>query len=99
MFNRNMKNAIIHFKKFYITGIVVLAGIVLAFVILRMEKTTVSSSHEESESHHEHDEDGHTKGAHGGRLLSDGDFQAEVTIYERGIPPQFRVYIFEGEKS
>ncbi len=98
MFNRNMKNAIIHFKKFYITGIVVLAGIVLAFVILRMEKTTVSSSHEESESHHEHDEDGHTKGAHGGRLLSDGDFQAEVTIYERGIPPQFRVYIFEGEK-
>jgi len=36
------------------------------------------------------------KGRHGGRLLSDGSFQLEVTIYERGVPPQFRVYAYEG---
>ena len=92
-----MKNSIIHFKKFYITGIVILAGIILAFVILRMEKTTVSSSHGEAESHHEGDE--HVKGPHGGRLLSEEGFQIEITIYERGIPPQFRVYVFDKGKA
>src|SRR3990167_9393393 len=92
-----MKNSIMNFKKFYITGIAVLVGIVLAFVILRMEKTTVSSSHEEAESLHEGDEQ--VKGPHGGRLLLEGDFQVEITIYERGIPPQFRVYVFDKGKA
>ena len=32
------------------------------------------------------------RGPHGGRLLSDGPLQLEVTIYETGVPPQFRVY-------
>ena len=38
------------------------------------------------------------RGPHRGRLLSDGEFRAEVTIYERGVPPQFRVYFYEGSK-
>ena len=38
------------------------------------------------------------RGPHRGRLLSDPDLQAEVTIYERGVPPQFRVYFYQGEK-
>src|SRR3990167_117286 len=88
-----MKNSIIRFKKFYAIGIVVLVGIVLSFVILRMEKTTVNKSHEEAELKHE--EDSQVKCTHGGRLLSEKDFQIEITIYERGIPPQFRVYVFD----
>lgn len=32
------------------------------------------------------------KGAHNGRLLKDGDFALEMTIFEDGVPPQFRVY-------
>ena len=32
------------------------------------------------------------KGPHGGRVLTEGDFQIEVTIFERGVPPEFRVY-------
>lgn len=32
------------------------------------------------------------RGPHGGRLLSEGPLQLEVTIYETGVPPQFRVY-------
>ena len=94
-----MKNLITSFKSIVAIGIVVIVGIVLAFVILRMEKTTVSSSHEEAESHYEHEDDGHIKGHHGGRLLSEDDFQIEVTIYERGIPPQFRVYVFDKGKA
>lgn len=38
------------------------------------------------------------KGSHGGRLLEDAKFQAEITIYERGVPPQFRVYFYEEGK-
>ena len=38
------------------------------------------------------------KGPHGGRLLGEPKLQAEVTIYERGIPPQFRVYLYADGK-
>lgn len=34
------------------------------------------------------------EGPHGGRLLGAGDFALEVTIYERGVPPGFRLYAF-----
>ena len=34
----------------------------------------------------------YAKGAHDGRLLTDGDFGVEMTIFEDGVPPQFRVY-------
>lgn len=35
------------------------------------------------------------KGPHGGRLLNEGDFATEVTIFESGIPPEFRVFFFD----
>lgn len=45
---------------------------------------------------HEHESGAHedepAKGPHGGRLLADGDFALEITMFERGIPPEFHVY-------
>ena len=38
------------------------------------------------------------KGPHGGRLLSDGDFSVEVTIFESGVPPEFRVFAYAKDK-
>lgn len=38
------------------------------------------------------------KGPHGGRLLREGDFATEVTIFERGVPPEFRVFFYEKDK-
>ena len=38
------------------------------------------------------------KGTHGGRLLSSGKFAVEVTIFEQGVAPEFRVYAFENSK-
>ena len=35
------------------------------------------------------------RGPHNGRLLRDGDFSLEITIFETGVPPEFRVYPFE----
>lgn len=40
----------------------------------------------------EHAEAEYEKGPHGGRLLKDGDLSLEMTIFEDGQPPQFRVY-------
>ena len=44
------------------------------------------------------DEHGHSAetepetGPHGGRLLEDGDFALELTIFETGVPPEYRVW-------
>jgi len=43
---------------------------------------------------HSH-EDVFERGPHGGRLLRDGDFATEVTIFEQAVPPEFRVYFYE----
>ena len=39
-----------------------------------------------------------TKGPHGGRLLSEDDFSLEVTIFETGLPPEFRVYVYDKDQ-
>ena len=36
--------------------------------------------------------DDYARGPHNGRLLDDDDFAVEVTIFETGVPPQFRIY-------
>ena len=38
------------------------------------------------------------RGPHNGRLLRNGNFALEVTIFESGVPPQFRLYPYsDGE--
>jgi cobalt-zinc-cadmium efflux system membrane fusion protein len=39
------------------------------------------------------------RGPHGGRLLRDGAFAVEITIFETGVPPEFRVYSFSAEEA
>lgn len=92
-----MKDLIIRFRKPFAVGFVVLVGIVLAVIILRMEKTTVEEHHEHSALEHEHEE-GHVNGPHGGRLLSDDHFQVEIAIYEQGVPSLFRVHVYDNKK-
>ncbi len=38
------------------------------------------------------------RGPHRGRLLRDGDFALEVTIFESGVPPHYRLYAFQGDQ-
>ncbi|MGR3311503.1 MAG: efflux RND transporter periplasmic adaptor subunit [Candidatus Brocadiales bacterium] len=80
-------------KKISAIIIVILIGTVLALAILRVEKTTSNDFHEPTDSDHigVH----YVKGPLGGRLLSKAGFQLEITIFEPGIPPQFRVYPFD----
>lgn len=84
-------------KNVVMIAAVVLLGTVLAALILRMEKAPMGDdSHESAGSQPARGEA--VKGPHGGRLLSEEGFQVEVTIYEKGVPPQFRLYAFEQGK-
>ena len=38
------------------------------------------------------------RGPHNGRLLRSGDFSLEITIFETGVPPEFHVYAYQGDK-
>jgi len=55
--------------------------------------------HDHAEEHAGVGEDPVAKGPHGGRLLGDGDFQVELSIYEQGGPPHFRAYTYAGGKA
>lgn len=50
------------------------------------------SEQEDQTEHGEVAEAEPAKGPHGGRLLIDGDFALELTIFETGVPPEFRVW-------
>lgn len=39
------------------------------------------------------------KGPKGGRLLTAGNLGIEITIFEQGVPPRFRLYLYENGKS
>lgn len=38
------------------------------------------------------------KGPNGGKLVRDGDFAVEITIFEDGVEPEYRVYAYENGK-
>jgi membrane fusion protein, heavy metal efflux system len=86
-------------NKFPFSVIVILAiGVVLGFVILKYDSTNLMSVGSES---HKSLKDGKTiiRGSHGGRLFSKDDLQIELAIFEKGIPPEFRVYVTDSSSK
>lgn len=74
---------------------VLLAGTGLTWFVLRNAKPATDDS---GEGGHGSAAAEVAKGPHGGRLLRDGDFATEVTIFESGVPPEFRVFFYEKDK-
>jgi membrane fusion protein, heavy metal efflux system len=73
-------------KAFILVGIIAAVAIGLTALILRSEAGSASpESHEAGPL-------AYPRGPHNGRLLSADTLQVEMTIYETGVPPQFRVY-------
>lgn len=76
--------------------LVLLAGTGLIWFVLRNAK---SASQVSGEGDHGSAAAAEVaKGPHGGRLLREGDFGTEVTIFESGVPPEFRVFFYEKNK-
>ena len=48
--------------------------------------------------HQESDAAEYERGPHRGRPLRDGDFALELQVYEVGVPPEFHVYLFRGDR-
>lgn len=76
------------YRKYIPVLIVLSVGLVLAVLILTTGK------HDDDHAH----ADELPKGPHGGKLFETGDVSVEVTIYESGVPPEFRLYVYEKEK-
>ncbi len=86
-------------KQLFLIVIVVLITIALGFFVLRHDNSKPNTN-----------EDGHeaqikssvapeiAKGPHGGKYFTKDDFGLEVTIFETGVPPQFRFYLYEENK-
>tara|TARA_R110000782_G_scaffold188367_9_gene278404 strand:+ start:1150 stop:2661 length:1512 start_codon:yes stop_codon:yes gene_type:complete len=85
---------------------IIFAGVVaLILVIAVVGYTKIDSHHADedmSEHTNNHTNNGHDesetpdmeKGPHGGWFFEENDFSLEVLIFEKGIPPEFRVYAY-----
>lgn len=69
------------------------AGALLAFALLAGcgESTTTNETTEPAAAAADYE-----RGPHRGRMLRDGDFALEITIFEDGVDPEFRVYAYRG---
>jgi cobalt-zinc-cadmium efflux system membrane fusion protein len=75
-----------------------LAVILISAVVANWLYMQPSHTDHTSESAHASEEKEIAKGPMGGRLLQDGHFALEITIFEKGVPPEFHVYgYFDGK--
>jgi len=72
------------------------AGFTL-FICMMLTMSSFGVSAETSDHHQATEEP--EKGPHRGRLLKDGDFIIELSVFETGIPPEFRVWITDKSQS
>lgn len=70
----------------------------LAFILLLAGCGNSQPSAESAEGHGESEAAEFERGPHRGRMLRDGAFAIEVTIFETGVPPQYRLYAYQGDK-
>ena len=70
--------------------LVLFLGVLIAFPLLRKNETMPEHETETTEEA--------PKGPHRGRLLTQDDFQLEVTIFESGVPPEYRLYAYDNDK-
>lgn len=81
-----------------VAGVVLFLIVALSTAGARTDRaiwfSTPSARAGEEEHDHDHEHEP-ARGPHGGRLLVQDDLAIEVTIFERGVSPQYRVYAYE----
>ncbi|SFE32616.1 efflux RND transporter periplasmic adaptor subunit [Nitrosomonas sp. Nm166] len=79
--------------------IVIAIGIILGGLILTLDKPSVVSEEMASSDDDEKPEENQPRiGPRGGKLFIGNGFSVELTIFEKGVPPQFRIYLYENGK-
>ena len=69
-----------------------IASIFLSIQIVACGNTSNDAHMSKKDGHGETNEVDVIKGPHGGRLLESGDFTLELSIFETGVPPEFRAW-------
>ena len=80
----------------YLFLIAAITAILAALILTKEVDHSVNDDGHEGAG--EHSEEEVEKGPHRGRLLHDGSLALEITIFEAGVPPQFRVYAYQDNK-
>ncbi|TAH44640.1 MAG: efflux RND transporter periplasmic adaptor subunit [Betaproteobacteria bacterium] len=88
-------------KQIVAIAIVIALGVALGAAILAVDRN-MSGAAEGGHGHAEeaagdHDE-ALVRGPYGGRLFTESDYGLEVTIFEQGVEPQFRLYTYRDGK-
>ncbi len=65
----------------------------IATTLVISSATLASGDHAHDAGHHDQ-EPLAQEGPHGGKLLSDGDFSVEITVFETGVEPEMRLYFY-----
>ncbi len=81
-------------------GVVLVVGAIAALLLGLSDRKASSRGHDLHDGHgHAHDADGghghdhgSSQGPHGGKVLTEGEFELEVVIFEKGGPAHFRIY-------
>ena len=89
-------------------ALVLVAGVAFGSYILTKKAAPAGDEHgheahaeagdHTDEKHSETEAAAPKKGPHGGRLFAEGDYGLELTIFETGAPPQFRIYTYRDGK-
>jgi cobalt-zinc-cadmium efflux system membrane fusion protein len=83
-------------KNIIITFFILLSG---AFVAAWLLITPAHHSDHDNHDGHDDEEEQVAKGPMGGRLLQQDGFAIEITLFEKGIPPEFHVYSYFNDKA
>lgn len=70
----------------------------IASLFLSLAACGGNSAPETGEGHGEAAAAEFERGPHRGRMLREGNFALEVTIFETGVPPQYRLYAYQDDK-
>lgn len=102
-----MKTFVVN-RQTIIVGIVLVTGLLVAWKILGTSESDsgneehghdeAAMSHSAADPHDPAAEPAAAKGPHGGRFFVQDGYGVEVTIFEHGVEPQFRVYTYGNGK-
>jgi cobalt-zinc-cadmium efflux system membrane fusion protein len=82
-------------NRFTIVSLLRLVAVIVVFVVAGCGEKPVSPG---TEDHAAAEGEDFERGPHNGRLLRDGDFSVEITIFETGVPPEFRIYPYRDDQ-
>ena len=84
---------------FQLASAIIIAALALWMFWRTQRDVHASSAHAHHDHDHDHDHDhGHQHGAHGGTVINTGHGIVELSVFETGVPPVFRLHFSDHGK-